>query len=86
VATRAAQIHAPTYLDDPSLYTRIDDVDTLIPVLEAAGFQASARLVGGGLAAAGASAAGASLQGVNVRADAGVSAISTPLPPRRCWR
>ena len=36
------QIHAPTYLDDPSLYTRIDDVDTLIPALEAAGFRASA--------------------------------------------
>ena len=37
------QIHAPTYLDDPSLYTRIDDVDALIPALEAAGFRASAR-------------------------------------------
>ena len=73
------QIHAPTYLDDPSLYTRIDDVDALIPALEAAGFRASARLVGGGLAAAGVSAAGASLQGVNVRADARVSAISTRL-------
>ena len=71
------QIHAPTYLDDPSLYTRIDDVDALIAALEAAGFRASARLVGGGLAAAGVSAAGASLQGRERAADAGVSAIST---------
>ena len=31
------QIHAPTYLDEPSLYTVIDDVDTLISTLEAAG-------------------------------------------------
>ena len=73
------QIHAPTYLDEPSLYTFIENVDTLIPTLEAAGFRASPRLVGGGLAAAGVAAAGASLRGVNVRGDARVSAISTRL-------
>ncbi len=73
------QIHAPTYLDEPSLYTLIDGADTLIPALEAAGFRASPRLVGGGLAAAGVSAAGASLRGVNVQDDARVSAISTRL-------
>ena len=73
------QIHAPTYLDEPSLYTVIEDIDALIPALEAAGFRASPRLVGGGLAAAGVSAAGASLRGVNVRVDARVSAISTRL-------
>ena len=44
-----------------------------------AGFRASPRLVGGGLAAAGVSAAAASLRGVNVRDDARVSAISTRL-------
>ena len=71
------QMHAPTYLDDPSLYTVIDDADTLIPALEAAGFRASARLVGAGLAAAHDSAAGASLRGVNVQDDALVSVIST---------
>ena len=73
------QMHAPTYLDDPSLYTVIDDVDALLPRLAAAGFRASARLVGAGLAAAHDSAAGASLRGVNVEDDARVSVISTRL-------
>ena len=73
------QIHAPTYLDDPSLYTVIDDVDALLGELDAAGFRASARLVGAGLAAAHDSAAGASLRGVNVEDDARVSVIPTRL-------
>ena len=73
------QIHAPTYLDDPSLYTDIDDVDALLSRLEAAGFRASARLVGAGLAAAHDSAAGASLRGLDVQANARVSVISTRL-------
>ena len=73
------QIHAPTYLDDPSLYTDIDDVDALLSRLEAAGFRASARLVGAGLAAAHDSAAGASLRGIDVQGNAGVSVISTRL-------
>ena len=73
------QIHAPTYLDDPSLYTVVDGVDALLGELAAAGFRASARLVGAGLAAAHDSAAGASLRGVNVEDDAGVSVIPTRL-------
>ncbi len=73
------QIHAPTYLDDPSLYTYIDNVDALLSRLEAAGFRASARLVGAGLAAAHDSAAGASLRGIDVQGNAGVSVISTRL-------
>ena len=73
------QIHAPTYLDDPSLYTDIDDVDALLARLEAAGFRASARLVGAGLAAARDSAAGASLRGIDVAANARVSVIATRL-------
>ena len=88
------QMHAPTYLDDPSLYTVIDDVDALLSRLAAAGFRASARLVGAGLAAAHElskeghdvavyaahdSAAGASLRGVNVEDDARVSVIATRL-------
>ena len=71
------QIHAPTYLDYPSIFTRVDEVDTLITTLEAAGFHASPRLVGGGLVASGESAAGGSLLGVNVEIDARVSVIST---------
>ena len=73
------QIHAPTYLDDPSLYTAIDDVDALLARLEATGFRASARLAGAGLAAAHDSAAGASLRGIDVAADARVSVIATRL-------
>ena len=73
------QIHAPTYLDDPSLYTDIEDVDALLSRLEAAGFRASARLVGAGLAAAHDSAAGASLRGVDVQGNARVSVISSRL-------
>ena len=73
------QIHAPTYLDDPSLYTYIDNVDALLSRLEAAGFRASARLVGAGLAASHDSAAGASLRGIDVQGNAGVSVISTRL-------
>ena len=33
------QIHAPTYLDDPSIYTVVDGVDALLGELEAAGFR-----------------------------------------------
>jgi putative ABC transport system permease protein len=71
------QIHAPTYLDDPSLYSVIDDVDGLLSELEAAGFRGSARLIGAGLAAAHDSAAGASLRGVNVEDDARVSSVAS---------
>ncbi|MDE2906219.1 MAG: ABC transporter permease [Acidobacteriota bacterium] len=73
------QIHAPTYLDDPSLYTDIEDFEALLARLEAAGFRASARLVGAGLAAAHDSAAGASLRGIDVQGNARVSVISTRL-------
>ncbi len=73
------QIHAPTYLDDPSLYTDIEDFEALLARLESAGFRASARLVGAGLAAAHDSAAGASLRGIDVRGNARVSVISTRL-------
>ena len=73
------QIHAPTYLDDPSLHTDIEDVDAVLSRLGAAGFRASARLVGAGLAAAHDSAAGASLRGLDVQANARVSVIATRL-------
>ena len=73
------QIHAPTYLDDPSLYTDIEDFEALLARLESAGFRASARLVGAGLAAAHDSAAGASLRGIDVQANARVSVISSRL-------
>ena len=69
------QIHAVDYLDDPSIYALVEGADALLPLLEAAGFRASPRLVGGGLIAARDSSAGVSLRGVEVQADRAVSEI-----------
>ncbi len=69
------QIHTADYLNNPSLYERIEDVDTLIPTLEEAGFRASPRLIGASLVATRESSAGAQLRGVDVALDAGVSQI-----------
>lgn len=69
------QIHAPGYLDRPSLYNTVEDPVSLIGKLEDHGYRASARLLGGGLVAAGDSAAGASLRGIDVRQNAQVSRI-----------
>ena len=73
------QIHTVDYLNKPSIYELVDEVDTLIPALEEAGFRASPRLVGASLVAARESSAGAQLRGVDVALDAGVSGISQRL-------
>ena len=70
------QIHTADYLNNPSLYERIEEVDPLIEALEEAGFRASPRLVGASLVAARESSAGAQLRGVDVMLDARVSQIS----------
>lgn len=67
------QIFAGDYRDSPSLYTRVGDAEALTRRLEAAGFRASPRVLGGGLAAAGDSSVGAMLVGVEVARDAQVS-------------
>jgi putative ABC transport system permease protein len=69
------QVFAPGYRDDPSLYTVIDRPDSLIASLRRAGFRASARLIGGGLAAAGESSAGVLLKGIEVADDTAVSDV-----------
>src|SRR5215831_7847225 len=46
------QVFAEDYLDKPSLYTAIKDPDTLLAQLDERRYPASARLLGGGLAAA----------------------------------
>jgi putative ABC transport system permease protein len=69
------QVFAPGFRDNPSLYTRIRDPESLLEKIEDLGFRASARLLGGGLAAAGESSAGVSLRGVNTRRDPRVSDI-----------
>lgn len=69
------QVHAPGFRDDPSLYRRIDDAAAIGERLGVAGFRASARLLGAGLAAAEDNSSGAQLIGVDVAKDAQVSAV-----------
>jgi len=69
------QAHAGDYLNRPSIYTRIDEPESLLDTLEGQGYRATARLLGGGLVAAGDSSAGASFRGIDVERDAGVSQI-----------
>jgi putative ABC transport system permease protein len=69
------QIFAANYLDSPSIYTTIDDPAALLAQLDALGYAASARLLGGGLAAAGELSAGVSFRGVDVTRDARVTRI-----------
>ena len=47
------QIHVQGFLERPSLYTSVEEADTILAKLEEAGIAASPRLLGGGLAAAG---------------------------------
>lgn len=69
------QVHAEKYRTDPSLYERVEDPDKLVDDLEKAGYTASARLLGAGLAAAGENSAAAMFRGVNVAQDAKVSFV-----------
>lgn len=69
------QVHAGDYRNRPSIYTRIEDPESLIETLERQGYRATARLLGGGLVAAGDASAGASFRGIDVERDARVSEI-----------
>ena len=46
------QLHEPGYLDRPSIYDRIQNVDALIDTIHSHGFLASPRLTGSSLLAA----------------------------------
>jgi ABC-type lipoprotein release transport system permease subunit len=70
------QVFAPDYRDNPSIYNRIENPEPLLAELRDRGLGASARLIGGGLAAAGESSAGAMLKGIDLAQDATVSQIS----------
>jgi ABC-type lipoprotein release transport system permease subunit len=69
------QIHAPEYRDDPSLYSRIDDAESLVADLRAAGYRVTERLLAYGMAAAEESSAGVAFFGVDVAHDAEVSRV-----------
>ena len=69
------QVHSADYLERPSLYTSIPGSDALVAKIEEAGYAASPRLLGGGLAAAGEFSAGVALRGVDVERDARVTQV-----------
>ena len=69
------QMYPPEYRDSPSIFDRIAAPAELVESLGAMGFNASARLMAGGLAAAGESSAGVSIRGVETDQDARVSAV-----------
>ena len=69
------QVYPPEYRNSPSIFDRIDAPFELVDSLGAMGFDASARLLAGGLAAAGESSAGVSIRGVETLQDARVSMV-----------
>ena len=69
------QVFAGDYRVNPSIHTRIQEPHQVLGPLDAAGFPASDRLLGFGLAAGDESSAGASFRGVDVERDARVSRI-----------
>ncbi len=60
------QIHAKGFRDDPDLYKRIDNAETLVHKLQQAGFRAAQRLYAFGLGAAGHTSAGIQMRGINL--------------------
>ncbi len=69
------QVFADDYRKNPSIYTRIQQPEALLELLDSAGFPAAARLLAFGLAAGEESSAGASFRGVDVERDARVSRV-----------
>jgi len=69
------QIHAKGYRDDPDLYNRIDNTAGLVNKLQQAGFHATQRIYGFGLAAAGSTSAGVQMRGVNLKNEATVTQV-----------
>jgi len=67
--TGEIQMHAPGYRLDPDLYNMITDVRADLGKAEAAGFIASARLLGSGLAAAHENSTGVSIRGITTRTE-----------------
>ncbi|MCB9674743.1 MAG: ABC transporter permease [Alphaproteobacteria bacterium] len=64
------QVFAKGYLTRPSLYEKVDGHQAVLDKLDAAGFPATARLFGGGLAASGDLSAGAQFVGIDPVRDA----------------
>ncbi|MEE9384323.1 MAG: FtsX-like permease family protein [Nannocystaceae bacterium] len=71
------QVFAPGYQKNPSLHTRIPDARAVVAALGKRGFPASARVLGGGLAATDEFSAAVSFRGVEMADDAKVTSVST---------
>ncbi len=69
------QIHAGDYLENPSIYTRIENPEQALKTLDGMGFKACARLLASGLAAAGDSSAGVTMRGIDPARDREVSFV-----------
>ena len=69
------QVFDLEYRAGPSLYRRIDEPRDVLERLDAAGYPATVRMLGAGLAAAGDNSAGVSFRGVDVERDARVSRV-----------
>ncbi len=69
------QIFHKDFQDDPSLFSRIEDPGALLSKLDKAGYGASPRLIGAGLAAGEDTSAGVMLRGVDVQRDKKVSLV-----------
>ena len=69
------QIHAMGYQDDPDLYNRIDNPAGLVTKLKQAGFHATPRIYGFGLAAAGSTSAGVQMRGLDLRNETTVTQV-----------
>jgi ABC-type lipoprotein release transport system permease subunit len=69
------QIHAEGYREDPDLYKRIDNADTLVNEIRQIGLHATARLYGFGLVAAGSASAGVQLRGINTSTEDDVTQV-----------
>lgn len=69
------QIHDRDYRDDPDLYKRITSPGDLVKRIRKAGYYASERLYGFGLAAAGTASAGVQLRGLDIKDEQTVTKI-----------
>jgi len=73
------QVVAQGYRDDPALDLVITDEGALLQGIDALGYQAAPRLLGGGLAAVDHDSAGVRLVGIDVARDARVTSIASRL-------
>jgi ABC-type lipoprotein release transport system permease subunit len=73
------QIHTADYREDPDLYKVIENPDHILKGLRQAGFKATKRLYGFGLAAAGSTSAGVQIRGIDLTSESDVTRINQHL-------